>query len=93
VGDVATRRAICCSADEDVRSALAKMGEAKVRLLPVVDADRKLEGLLSMDDVVDRTRLKAPVKGNGPTPADIVSTLKKLYAVQLPTMANKGATP
>jgi len=91
VGDVAAQRAICCSADEDVRSALAKLAEAKVRRLPVIDAERKLEGLLSMDDVVDRTRLKAPVKGDGLTPEDVVSTLKRLYAAQLPVVANSKA--
>jgi len=91
VGDVATQRAICCRADEDVRSALAEMAEAKVRRLPVVDADGKLEGLLSMDDVVDRTDLKATVKGNELTSEDVVSTLKRLYAAQLPRRISKAA--
>ena len=91
VGDVATQRAICCRADEDVRSALSKMAEVKVRRLPVVDADGKIEGLLSMDDVVERTDLKARVKGNELTPEDVVSALKRLYAPQLPETVNKAA--
>jgi len=62
-----------------------------MRRLPVVDAERKLEGLLSMDDVVDRTRLKAPVKGDGLTPEDVVNTLKRLYAAPLPLVANSKA--
>lgn len=91
MGDVAAHRVICCSADEDIRSAQAKMAEAKVRRLPVVDAERKLEGLLSMDDVVDRTRLKAPAKGDGMTPEDVLNTLKGLYSAPLPVVANSRA--
>ncbi|MGD0908444.1 MAG: CBS domain-containing protein [Candidatus Acidiferrales bacterium] len=91
VADVATQRAVCCGADEDVRSALAKMAEAKVRRLPVVSADGKIEGLLSMDDVVDRTELKTRAKGNHLTPEDVVNTLKRLYAPQLPGPVHKAA--
>jgi len=91
VADVATHRAICCGADEDVRAALSRMAEHKVRRLPVVDAEGKLVGILSMDDVVDRTRLKPAVKSNDPTSEDVVSTLKKLYAPQLPVAVNKAA--
>jgi CBS domain-containing protein len=58
VGEVATQSAVCCSADEDIRAALTRMGGAKLRRLPVVDGTGKLEGLLSMDDVVDRTPSK-----------------------------------
>jgi len=91
VGDVATQRAICCGADEDLRSALGKMAEAKVRRLPVVNTDGKLEGLLSMDDVVGRTSPKAMAKGNELTSEEVVSTLKKLYAPRLPAKLNKAA--
>ena len=91
VSDVVNRRAICCSAEEGVKAALARMAEAKVRRLPVVDADGKLVGILSMDDAVDRTDLKPGVKGNELTSEDVVSILKKLYAPQLPVAANKAA--
>ena len=84
VGDVASWRAICCGADEDIRSAVATMAEAKVRRLPVVDADGKIEGLLSIDDVVDRADRKARVKADELTSKDVVSALKMLYAARLP---------
>lgn len=58
VGEVATHRAICCSPEDDVRSALAKMVQAKVRRLPVVNAEGKLEGIIGMDDVVAPIVLK-----------------------------------
>lgn len=70
VGDVATHRAICCSSHDDVRSALAKMVEAKVRRLPVVNAEGKLEGILTMDHIVEPILLKSTVRGNQPTSQD-----------------------
>ena len=91
VSEVATRRAVCCGADEDVRSALGKMAEAKVRRLPVVNADGGLEGLLSMDDVVSRANPKSMAKGNGLTAEDVVSALQKLYAPLLPQTSNQAA--
>jgi CBS domain-containing protein len=91
VGDVATQMAISCSAGDDVRSALAKMAEAKVRRLPVVNAEGKLEGILSMEDVVQRVQVKNVVRGNELTSEDVVSTLKRLYAPQLPRPQEKGA--
>lgn len=91
VGEVATRRAVCCGSDEDVRSALGKMAEAKVRRLPVVNADGGLEGLLSMDDVIGRTNPKSTAKGNGLTAEDVVSVLQKLYAPPLPQTGGRAA--
>jgi CBS domain-containing protein len=76
VGDVATQPAICCRSTDDIRSALAKMAEAKLRRLPVVDAEGKLEGILSMDDIVAPIVLKSLARGDGPTSADEISTLK-----------------
>ena len=67
VGEVATHRAICCSPDDDVRSALAKMVQAKIRRLPVVTAEGKLEGIIAMDDVVAPIVLKdSGLKNSGP---------------------------
>jgi CBS domain-containing protein len=91
VGDVAAQAAVCCNADEDIRSALARMGGAKLRRLPVVDSTGKLLGLLSMDDVVDRTPFKAAAKGDELTAEEVVATLKRLYAPLLPAAINKAA--
>ena len=76
VGEVATERAICCSSTDDVRSALAKMLEAKVRRLPVVNAEGKLEGILTMDDIVEPILLKSTLRDNGRTSEDLASTLR-----------------
>jgi len=70
VGEVVTHRAICCGSDDDVRSALTKMLRARVRRLPVVNAEGKLEGILVMDDVVAPIVLKSTARSNQPTSQD-----------------------
>jgi CBS domain-containing protein len=79
VGEVATHRAICCGPDDDVRSALAKMVQAKIRRLPVVNAEGKLEGIIAMDDVVapivlKDSGLKDSGRGSTATSQDALST-------------------
>jgi CBS domain-containing protein len=77
VGEVAGHRAICCGPEDDVRSALAKMVQAKIRRLPVVNAEGKLEGIIAMDDVVAPIVLKnsglKSGRGSTPTSQDAVS--------------------
>ena len=87
VGEVATHRAICCSPDDDVRSALAKMMQAKIRRLPVVNAEGKLEGIIAMDDVVAPIVLKDSGRANRPTPPDALS--KPLHSSDSPAESSK----
>lgn len=91
VGEVATHVAVSCRTDEDVRSALVQMAEAKVRRLPVVDAEGKLGGILSVDDIVEHTDVKAGVTGSALTSEDVVNILKKVYAVGLPRTITRAA--
>ena len=77
VGEVVTHHAICCGAADDVRSALAKMLEAGVRRLPVVNTQGKLEGILALDDVVEPILLKNTARDNGQAAEDVASTLRK----------------
>lgn len=60
VKDVAAGKAYTCSADEDVTSALEAMKTHKVRRLPVVDAEGRLKGILSMNDIVLRAGAASP---------------------------------
>lgn len=54
VGDVASARYFACAAEDDLDSALRTMAAQEVRRLPVVDADGRLTGILSIDDVILR---------------------------------------
>jgi CBS domain-containing protein len=82
VSEVASGKVIACKPDDDVRGALATMAQAKVRRLPVIDAAGKLQGILSIDDVVLRTET-GTLKGDSELSfEDIANTLKILYTPQ-----------
>ena len=53
--EVMTRDLVVCAPDDDLASALARMGRAKVRRLPVVDDAGVLLGILSVSDVIRRS--------------------------------------
>jgi CBS domain-containing protein len=46
---------ICARDDEDVRSVAQRMSEEQVRRLPVLDADEKLIGIVSLGDLTRET--------------------------------------
>lgn len=52
VEDAMTRKVVCCQASDTVEHAEAILREAQVRRLPVVDADRRLTGIVSLADIV-----------------------------------------
>jgi len=80
VSEVASGKIIACRPDDDVRGALATMAQAKVRRLPVIDAAGKLQGILSIDDVVVRAET-GTIKGDSELSfEDLANTLKILYA-------------
>jgi CBS domain-containing protein len=84
VEDVISGKVFACEPEDDVRSALKTMRENKVRRLPVIAADRKLEGILSMNDVVltaeEAKEKKAPELSYG----DVVNTYKAICQHRLP---------
>lgn len=91
VGQVASGKVFACKPDDDVRTALATMGEAKVRRLPVINAHGKLEGILSMDDVVLHSEARIPGRTPELSHDDVVDTLKKLYRPELPRVVPQKA--
>lgn len=51
VGEVMTHDVLYCHEDEEVGHVSANMGEMQVRRLPVVDADKRLVGIVSLADI------------------------------------------
>ena len=92
VGEVTSGKVIACKPDDDIRGALATMAHAKVRRLPVIDAEGKLQGILSVDDVVLCTET-GTIKGDSELSfEDLANTLKILYAAKpLRSLQKKAA--
>jgi CBS domain-containing protein len=90
VGEVTSGRLFACAPEEDIRLALATMAQAKVRRLPVVTADGKLEGILSMDDVVTHSQARTGKATGELSSDDVVETLKKLYRPDLPQVVQRA---
>lgn len=87
VAEVQPAKLFACKADDDIHSALAIMSGAKVRRLPVLDGDGKLQGILSFDDVV----LHAISGGIGRIPElssnEVIEYMKRVYQPKLPAVA------
>jgi CBS domain-containing protein len=64
-----------CSPEDDIQTALKTMQNAKVRRLPVINRDGKLQGILSLNDVILRT---VEAKGKGLSNEDVINTLKAI---------------
>ena len=76
ISEVMSGRVYACSPDDNVKDALETMQSAQLRRLPVVDDDRSLRGILSINDVVlhsAKGRSKKHVSHR-----DVMATLKIL---------------
>ena len=51
VREVMTKEVLCCSEDQELDHIAARMAEARVRRVPVVDQEQRLVGILSLGDV------------------------------------------
>ena len=76
VGDVMSEEIATIRPDEAAREALREMGRARVRRLAVVDEDDRLQGILSIDDVVCHAAEASD--GEEIPAADIVETLARI---------------
>jgi CBS domain-containing protein len=52
--DVMSKPILYCRADQDIGDALRIMEQSQVRRLPVIDADKRLVGMLAIGDISDR---------------------------------------
>ena len=79
LGDVTSGRVYSCKPDDDIHIALATMSEHGVRRLPVLDAEGKIVGIVSMDDVVKQTQMgdRAELSSR-----EVVHALQGIYAPQ-----------
>jgi CBS domain-containing protein len=80
IKEVASPNLYCCKPEDEVHSALHTMASAKVRRLPVVNKAGKLEGILSMDDVVSHSEAN---RGSDISADKVVNTLKEVYSAHL----------
>ena len=85
VKDVAGPNLYSCKPEDDVRSALQTMANAKVRRLPVINAGGPLEGILSMDDIV--LHAETTNRNSDVSAERVVNTLKAVYSPYLPEAA------
>jgi CBS domain-containing protein len=66
VDEVMSDRVETVTADHDVREALRIMARHRIRRLPVVDADDRLEGIISIDDLFRHSMERGDGKGIDP---------------------------
>ncbi len=59
VRDLMTSGVICAGIDDDIDDVAAKMSEAQVRRLPVIDANERLCGIVSLGDLSRETDSQA----------------------------------
>lgn len=91
VGEVMSGRLFVCRAHDHIRTALEIMARAQVRRLPVIDSDGKLEGILSMDDVVLRSETRSAGRTSDLSHDDVVETLKRVYQPELPKIVRQNS--
>jgi predicted transcriptional regulator len=84
VEDVISGKIFACKPEDDVHRALEIMRENKVRRLPVVGADGKLEGILSLNDVVLKAEETKDKKAPELSYGDVVNTYKAICQHRLP---------
>jgi len=90
VNRVITGEVYSCQPEADLREALKVMQEHRVRRLPVVNDDGKLQGLLSMNDLALEAKEGRGGEA-GISYADVVTTMKAICAHRdLPQVEAQG---
>ncbi|MEN8108219.1 MAG: CBS domain-containing protein [Pseudomonadota bacterium] len=52
VKDFMSEELFCCQPDQDIKNALKTMADRKIRRLAITNGEGKVEGILSIDDIV-----------------------------------------
>jgi CBS domain-containing protein len=87
VEDVISGKVSSCRPDDDVRVALKTMQENRIRRLAVVDDHGRLQGILSMNDIVLRAEEAKDKKVPEVSYADVVRTYQSICQHPLPMQA------
>jgi len=82
VAEVMRKPVETCAATDDVRVALEKMRDRRVRRLPVCDPNGRLVGVVSLNDAVLATAIAKDVE-----PARVLDALRAICAHSLPVPA------
>ena len=82
--DVMTAKLFSARPEDDVRVALELMRKERVRRIPIVDADRHLRGILSLNDVVRHSQPSGGRAAHGISANDVLETLRAICEHQLP---------
>ncbi len=75
---ISSREIFTCNMDDDIQSALTTMQTHKIRRVPVVNGDGRLEGILSIDDIIACSEQK---EGKTIPPLSFEDTMSTLKAV------------
>jgi CBS domain-containing protein len=78
VAEVASTPPWVCEAGDDLSLALATMRAHAVRRLPVVDTLDRLEGLLSLDEIILAAHLLAGGRSGAPLHVEVVETMQAI---------------
>ena len=75
--EVATAPITYCREDDDIHAALHLLGEARVRRLPVVNANDELVGMIGINDLILAAR---PMDGSQPELNDeeVIETMRRI---------------
>lgn len=63
VGEVMTNEVLYCFDDDDLADVCENMADMQIRRLPVVNADKRLVGIVSLADIADADVSRAQVAG------------------------------
>lgn len=69
-----------CAPDDEIDVALNTMAAGKIRRLPVIDSDGRLQGMLSVNDLIRHAREGTSNRPSGLSYADVMHTLKAISA-------------
>lgn len=86
VREVMSQGVYTCAPTDNVLVALHRMAEGQVRRLPVVAKDGRVEGVLSLNDLILAAERVERKREDAVTYADVISVLKAVSAHRLPTL-------